>query len=142
MGLDMMLYKRDKNNEDKDSREEICYWRKANAILNWFDHNLESVKNQSVEEYDGKFPREGVQNCVYYVVTEEEYKKLIDACEKVLENKTEIPADLMPTQGFFFGTYGIDEWFWESIDYTAKTLKEALPDIDWNNDIVEFYIWY
>lgn len=141
MGLDMFLYKRNKNSKG-DEREEICYWRKANAILNWFDHNLNEVKNQNVEENENGFGREGVQNTTYYRVSKEECEKLLSDCKNLLANRKDIPNDLQPTSGFFFGNYEINDWYWDDIQDTVKMLEESLPNIDWDNDIVEFYIWY
>ena len=143
MGLDMFLYKRRKNSKGakQKEREEICYWRKANAILNWFDHNLDSVRNQGGED-NSSLSREGVRNVTYYTVKKEEYQKLLDDCKKLLENKTYIPADMLPTSGFFFGSGSVDEWFWKSIEHTVTELEKQQGNIDWNRDIVEFYIWY
>lgn len=149
MGLDMFLYRREKHSND---RTEFAYWRKANAILNWFDHNLDTVKRQEFdydgkdkgEEYkEGRFTREGVKNCAYYKVTKDEYHKLIDDCKQVLtlkEKPDKIPDDLKPCEGFFFGGKEVDEWYWGDIQDTIDMLTEKEPD--WENDILEFFIWY
>lgn len=144
MGLDMYLTKRGKTSKEGEGRE-ICYWRKANAILNWFDHNLESVKQQEIPEKTGVLDREGVRNTTPYRVKKEELEKLLSDCKKLLagdRTAASIPRDLQRVSGFFFGSTLIDDWYWEDIQDTVKMLEEELPEIDWDNDIVEFSIWY
>lgn len=144
MGLDMYLTKR-KENQKPDEATEVVYWRKANAILNWFDNNLESVANQPDSEYKGMCPRKGVQNLERYRVTRGELEKLVADCKKVLEGDRtakSIPDDLKRVSGFFFGSETIDDEYWYDLKHTVQTLETELPKIDWETDIVEFYIWY
>jgi hypothetical protein len=119
--------------------EELMYWRKANQIHGWFVSNCQEV-----------------QADVKYYVEKEDLEKLLETCEKVLgilnqsEKKTlqvvggwkggeqymvdhevydtsdEIMELLPPTQGFFFGSDNIDEWYKETIEETIITLKEEL----------------
>ena len=144
MGLDMWLAKRGKTSKEDEGRE-ICYWRKANAILNWFDHNLESVKQQEYPKEMEILDREGVRSCTPYRVEKEELEKLLSDCKKLLNGERtadSIPEDLQRVSGFFFGSIEIDDWYWEDIQDTVKMLEKELPEIDWDNDIVEFLISY
>ena len=81
MGLDMNLYRKnlvyDKNEmimdkiEGKDTEyEEVAYWRKFYCLHDWFARNLEN----------------GVDNCEYELVTEEQLKLLLNVIEIVLNN--------------------------------------------------------
>ena len=116
----------------------LAVWRKASGILNWFDHNLESVKNQK----QLKDPvREGVQNYVLYPVTKAEYEKLLEDCNKVWKSK-DVPEDMKPVPGFFFGSQLVDEGYWEDVEYTIETLTKKKETIDWDNDIIYFHINY
>lgn len=142
MGLDMYLVARSKNG---GATRQICYWRKANAILNWFDHNLESVKTQG----NGPASREGVRNATDYIVTKKEYEKILDDCRRLLlldyeyegtDGEVPIPEDLLPMSGFFFGSQKLDEWFWCEIEATVGSL--GAYSVDWDNEIVEFWISY
>ena len=131
--------------------EELMYWRKANQIHGWFVHNTQEV----VEE-------------VKYYVTKEDLQNLLDVCKQVLDviakskMKTvqvrsgwsggeetysdvetfdcedEIRELLPPTEGFFYGSYEIDEWYKNNIEETAAFLEKELPKCD-EYDEFEYY---
>jgi len=98
---------------------EVGYWRKANAIHKWFVDNCQ----------------EGVDNCQGHYVGREKLIELKELCKKILKEHTqEIAEELMPVeQGFFFGTYEYDEWYWGSLEETIKIINKCLelPE-DWN----------
>lgn len=96
------------------------YWRKANAIHKWFVDNCQK----------------GEDNCESHLVSREDLEKLRDLCKEVMSNKDKA-AELLPFQeGFFFGTYDYDEWYWGSVKGTIEEIDELLNyfDEDW-----EFY---
>src|SRR5690606_29699482 len=67
--------------------EEVAYWRKCNAIHNWFVENVQ----------------DGEDDCGDYYVSKEQLKKLVDLCKNLLTNKDIGKAkELLPTQGGFF----------------------------------------
>lgn len=147
MGLDMYLTKRDKNDKS-EKRKTVCYWRKAFGILNWFNSNLKSVEredpNAPMCEWDDK---PGINCAGRYTVTKRELEELLSTCQDVLESKvnkigTYIPEDLLPVgKGCFCDAYvGINDWWWYDIERTVKELPKAIKKVDWDNDIVEFYI--
>lgn len=94
----------------------VAYWRKANQIHGWF-----------VEEI-----QDGEDDCGEYYVSFEKLQELLDLVEKVLMYRTEEKAleDLPPTQGFFFGSYEVDDWYWEQLQYTHDTLKHIIENAD------------
>ncbi len=123
--------------------ERVGYWRKANAIHNWFVKNVQK----------------GEDDCGDYYVEEEKLQELLDTCKKVLaaselvegkikngskyENGIEIPnmvegkfikdpkvaAELLPTQeGFFFGGTDYDEYYFQDLNDTIKILKDVLAE--------------
>lgn len=97
---------------DKDDViiKEVAYWRKANAIHQWF-----------VEECG-----HGVDECQEMYVDEDKLKELLELCERVLENKNKA-SELLPTQsGFFFGSLEYDEGYFQDIEYTKKTLIDII----------------
>lgn len=99
-------------NTDKisDIIEEVGYWRKANAIHNWFVQNVQS----------------GLDECQESYVEKNDILELLDICEKVRDDHTLAP-DLLPvTSGFFFGSTEYDEWYFSDIDDTIKILEEVL----------------
>lgn len=119
--------------------EEIMYWRKANQIHGWFCNNTEEIAAD-----------------VKYYVTKENLIDLLSDCKKVLEilntstksvkqvvggwrngedymvdievyDKSDEVMELMPpTQGFFFGSDTIDEYYKQDIESTIEVLENEL----------------
>jgi len=134
--------------------EELMYWRKANQIHGWFVHNTQEV----VEE-------------VKYYVTKEDLQNLLDVCKQVLDvlSKSEIKTVqvrsgwsggeetysdvetydcedeirelLPPTEGFFYGSYEIDEWYKNNIEETVEFLERELPKSDEHDDFEYYASW-
>lgn len=93
-------------------RKEVLYWRKANAIHRWFVEKCQF----------------GVDNCATYYVPREKLEELRELCEAVV-NGREDAEETLPTQsGFFFGGIEYDDWYTESLKYTAEKLTEILGD--------------
>jgi len=104
MGLDMYLYQKETH--------EVAYWRKANAIHGWFMQLTD------------------VDDCTPVHVSKNALIQLRDDCQKVLDEGTEETALelLPPTSGFFFGSTGIDEWYWQGIKETVTKLTEIINE--------------
>lgn len=125
--------------------EEVCYWRKANQIHNWFVQNVQ----------------DGEDNCQDYYVSIEQLQELLDTCKKVKEKAILVPgrkrkvhvfneetktleeqdeeykviqnvqeiAELLPTtSGFFFGSTEYNDIYMEDIDYTINKLEEIIKE--------------
>lgn len=124
---------------------EAAYWRKANAIHNWFVQNTQ----------DGE-DRNGVETWV----SREQLQELLDLCKHVLEvaktekgmvqngsrstptggwepimveglvvtNPEEVGEILPPTSGFFFGSTDIDGYYLDDVKDTIKQLELALSE--------------
>jgi hypothetical protein len=90
--------------------EEIAYWRKANAIHRWFVDNVQ----------------DGNDDCKEYYVDQEQLKELVSLCKEVLSDKNKA-AELLPCQeGFFFGSYDYDEWYFNNLEKTVEMLEPEL----------------
>lgn len=91
-----------------------AYWRKVNAVHKWFVDNVQ----------------DGEDNCQEYYVSHAQLKELLTTCRQALFNKD--PKELPPSSGFFFGTYDIDEWYWNGIKSTITQLSKLteLPDFE------------
>lgn len=131
--------------------EEIGYWRKANAIHNWF---VENVQN-------------GVDDCGEYEVSKSDLKELLSLCKEVKDNSVlvdgeikngyifkdgvetpiyedgkyiedpTIAMELLPcSSGFFFGSQEYDEWYLQDIEYTIDKIETILKETDFNNEII------
>ena len=138
MGLDMYLFRKEKSG----SRfEEIGYWRKANAIHNWFVKNAQG----------------GVDECQFTELTREQLTELLTVCKRVMEEarvvdgqiergvsyqggvatpimeegfvitNPEICEELLPSaSGFFFGSTDYNEYYLEDVKDTVEILEKAL----------------
>ena len=88
----------------------VGYWRKVNAIHNWFVDNCGG----------------GVDDCQPITVRQDQLIGLRALVSEVLENHDKA-QDLLPTsEGFFFGTYEYDEWYFEGLEQTKLILDKAL----------------
>ena len=126
MGLDMYLFKRNKQNPDEEMKE-VAYWRKANQIRNWIvehtDYNINS-------------------NCEDYLLNKDILENLIADCKTVIENP--IMADnIMPTKsGFFFGDTNYDNWYFAELKDTIKQVEKVIKETDWDNEDIYYYEWW
>lgn len=94
--------------------EGVAYWRKANAIHNWFVNNVQ----------------EGEDDCKEYSVSADQLEELLDICKQVKENH-DLAEELLPTiEGFFFGDTEYDEYYFNDIQYTIDTLTQILKEED------------
>ena len=91
-----------------------AYWRKVNAVHNWFVQNVQN----------------GEDDCGEYYVSHDKLKELLTTARQALFHKD--PKELMPQAGFFFGSYDIDEYYWHGIKDTIKQLSKLteLPDFE------------
>lgn len=123
--------------------ESLGYWRKANAIHNWFIENCAG----------------GTDDCRPVYISREHLQELLDTVNKVLESSelvagqvvarelmkdgkwvpeyedgkvikdTTFAQELLPTaSGFFFGDGEYDEWYHEHLIETKQILEDALSD--------------
>lgn len=93
---------------------QVGYWRKANAIHNWFVDNC----------------GDGIDECQKIFVDLEKAKELLEICKKVQENH-DLAEELLPTSsGFFFGSTEYDDWYFENIDYTVHLLEEVIKVVE------------
>lgn len=99
---------------------KVAYWRKQNAIHNWFVQNCQN----------------GEDDCQTVFVGREQLEELRDVCRKVLADPT-LASELLPTaSGFFFGSTDYDEWYTRGLTYTADKIDKLLTMSD------EWYFYY
>jgi hypothetical protein len=102
----------------------VMYWRKVNAIHGWF-----------VNELAG-----GVDECQEIHVTRENLQTLRDLCFEALS----IPAGmsladhavrvLPPSEGFFFGSTEVDEYYIQDLQETMDGLDRILSHLPTENE--------
>ena len=91
---------------------QIGYWRKANQIHNWFVENVQK----------------GVDDCGDYVVELKQLHALKDLCEEVLKDESLVAEKLPPRKGFFFGSYEIDEYYFNDLHHTLDILDKIFSN--------------
>jgi hypothetical protein len=102
---------------------EVAYWRKANAIHEWFVQNVQG----------------GEDNCSPYYVSQKQISELIVTVDEVLANP-EKAEELLPTQsGFFFGDTEYGEYYFEDLRDTKKMLS---PYVDNDEFFKEWELEY
>jgi hypothetical protein len=104
----------------REIRIEAGYWRKANAIHNWFVHNVQG----------------GEDKCRPHPVSREQLTELKVQCERAIgargrDFEEETSEDILPTaNGFFFGTTEYDDWYYATLAQTIEIVDRclAMPD--------------
>ena len=102
--------------------EEVAYWRKANAIHNWFVENVQA----------------GVDDCGCYKVSKNQLEELLSKCRLVNENPTNAYEYLPTVDGFFFGSTTYDEWYLKDIKNTIQSLTKILEETDFDKQMIVY----
>lgn len=94
----------------------VAYWRKVNNVHQWFVDNTAG----------------GVDECQTSEVSTDQLIELRDLCQEAMDVKN---SKLMPpSEGFFFGSTDIDEWYWsdlqDTVDQLDPIIKNALAEKD------------
>ena len=105
-------------------------WRKANAIHRWMEANV------TIGE---------LENCRDYPIHGDQLKQLRDDCRAVFDAQREgsdvatvaEERNLLPQPGFFFGSYDMDDWYFEHLDFTVLSINrlEKAGALDPEGDI-------
>lgn len=103
--------------------EEAGYWRKANAIHQWFVKNVQK----------------GVDDCGTYEVTASDLGRLNNIVQQILDDRN-LAAKLLPPQsGFFFGSTEIDDWYWSDLEDTLEILTNAFETTNWETQVLMYH---
>lgn len=93
----------------------IGYWRKANAIHNWFVQNVQGGNDECQRSYVSKEKLESLKtDCL---------KTLVALNNEDFDTVMEI---LAPTSGFFFGSQETGKWYKQDLENTVKIIDKAL----------------
>jgi len=152
MGLDMYL--------QSNKRGEIMYWRKANHIHGWFDKKLNGIDNQKQHAISYDMLEDLLMDCIRVkdsliaggtylkdTVIERSYNVDKSKWEDKVEprphfkNTTVAKQILPPTEGFFFGSDDIDEWYLKDIEETIETLSTVLSTKE-KGERFYYYAWW
>ena len=126
---------------------DVGYWRKANQIHHWFVENVQGGKDDC-----NQYPvaREQLEALLVSVRTVLGSSTLVEGTvtngyryengERIpMEEQGRVMADstiaeaVLPThEGFFFGGYEYDQWYYEELEETERILNKCLElDEDW-----------
>lgn len=127
MGLDqkIILFKKQKNNNNLYERKEY-YFRKVNCLQGYFEREID------------------IQNCDIKGISKEHIEKIQDITNYILNNKNDIEyinENFPTTQGFFYGSYEIDNDYFEDIAYINEIINEILENFD-SEDYLFYWCWY
>ena len=93
---------------------DVMYWRKMNAIHEWFVQNKQ----------------DGVDECQRTWLSIDDLKELLAVCKKVYDDNS-LADELLPTQdGFFFGDTEYSDYYFDCIKETIARLEDvcSLPE--------------
>lgn len=90
--------------------ESSGYWRKANAIHQWFVDNVQ----------------DGEDNCQRSWVSKEKLERLRNECKEVLRDKSKASEVLPTSSGFFFGDTEYNEYYFKYLEDTIEILDNCL----------------
>lgn len=106
----------------KEITIEAAYWRKANAVHQWFVDNVQ----------------DGTDDCGTYEVSKEQLQELLNVVEEVLANRKQASNKLPTTNGFFFGKTDYDDWYYQDLESTRDMIKDCLDD-KWKGWFFEYH---
>lgn len=122
MGLDMFIKKGQRSEvaPSFQTTTEVAYWRKFNALHQWFVDNVQSR----------------VDDCQYYIVTQEKLEQILNLLKSLTPENCD---ELLPTQsGFFFGGTEYDEYYWEDVSFSIETIQKLISETDFESE----YLYY
>ena len=130
--------------EVKAVKVRAMYWRKANAIHQWFVQNVQDGKDECQESWVSREQLEELRNLCKRVVNE---TKMVDGKVvqsysfdknmnmipnyidgQIAEDSTVAEKLLPTTSGFFFGSTEYDQWYFDDIKRTYEELNKILQD--------------
>jgi len=102
--------------KDWETKEVSCLvaqWRKSNAVHGWFVENVQ----------------DGEDNCQEYEVSREKLQALVNDIDEVLGARmraSKAMEKLPPVDGPFFGSFDLDEHYYNDLEYTKMMALDAL----------------
>lgn len=106
--------------------EDVGYWRKANAVHNWFVTNVQDGKDECQESH----------------VSREQLQALRAVCLDVLADPSKALDLLPPTSGFFFGSTNVDDYYLSDLRDTVAIIDAILAKPkEWGGDVYYRASW-
>lgn len=124
MGLDIYIETQPKDDLNNDeSKKEVGYFRKFNALVGWMERNVGVV-----------------ENCEHLELTMNDICALKAHLMHMNESNCEV---YLPTQeGFFFGSQEYDEGYWHDVGVLKELVDELIANHDFHNNRLTFCAWW
>ena len=91
--------------------QKVGYWRKFNALHDWFVQNVQ----------------DGVDECQEAYVSKEKLEELLTILNEIKDGDIKKAEELLPTaSGFFFGSTKYDDWYFENVNETIPIIEKAI----------------
>lgn len=127
MGLDIYFnkakksrYRKLKQNNEEFKSKEVAYFRKVNFLMAFFN-------------YEG--------NCEWQEIDKCEIEDLVNKCKAVLDNHS-LAEELLPVQqGFFFGSYEYNEYYFNDVQDVHFKFTQILNNLK-DDEVVLMYCWW
>ena len=97
MGLDMYFYVENRADDEIKEPQEFSYYRKFNALQGYFEKNF------------------ALENCGRVQITKEIREDLLNIINEILEDQNKAEELLPVQQGFFYGTYEYDDFYFQDL---------------------------
>jgi hypothetical protein len=123
---------------------EVGYWRKANAIHQWFVKNVQDGVDECQDSYveltDLEALLEAVNTVLSRIIVEngdvyngESWSKdnghVVHTTPGRVVTNPEVCEEFLPSQGgFFFGGTDYDEWYLQSLEHTRDVITKVIAD--------------
>ncbi len=122
MGLDISIRKASKEitEPNYDNTIEVGYWRKFNALHQWFVNNV----------------CEGNDDCQFWIISKEKLHQFLELLKSLTPDNCE---DKLPTQsGFFFGSTQYDDIYWNDVADAIEQITELLEQTNFDTETLYY----
>ena len=116
----------EKNFMSKTTEYQVAYWRKANAVHQYFIENC----------------TDGEDDCKPIWVDIEDLKKLVKICREIIADPTKAQEKLPTQGGFFFGSVEYDEYYLQDLEDTVEQLEPVIKFMEKQENREKYDIIY
>jgi hypothetical protein len=120
MGLDMTIYRCNKEGEKWETKNEVGYWRKFNALHLWFVKDCQN----------------GIDDCGFWEVTKEKLQEIYGILRVSIVDKE---PGIVPGSGFFFGSTDVNDDYWKSCENAMVIFSKLLEETDFDKQKLVYH---
>lgn len=109
------------------TKEDVGYFRKFNALHGYI--------SATATPY-------GIENCQDVYLSAEYIEETLEMLKDLKAHPEKVAEVLPPTDGFFFGSQEVDEYYWQNVDDAIETFQRILDTVDFTKVDVIYYAWW